>query len=138
MANAPTIQLGIEDSLKFFKETGHTAPELRMDNQTSHNIHNALTTRLLVQYYPPGNHRADSAERAIQKSKAHIISILNTCHAEFPKHLWDKLLDFAEITINLLLPFGPDPKISAYEGIKGPYDYQKHPLHPPGMKVLVH
>ena len=136
--DSAALQHGLEESLKYFEKHGHKSTEHRMDNQTSNNIHDSLTTRLTVQYYPPGNHRANPAERAIQTSKAHIISILNTCHPEFPNVLWDKLLNFAETTINLLRPYGPDPQISAYEGIHGPYDFNAHPLLPIGSKCLVY
>jgi hypothetical protein len=44
-----------------------------------------------------------------------------------------------ELTLNILRPFGPNSKVSAYEGIHGrQYDFKAHPLAPCGTHVLVH
>jgi hypothetical protein len=48
-----------------------------------------------------------------------MISALAGCHESFPADLWDELLPQVELTLNMLRPFGPNPKISAYEGIHG-------------------
>ena len=134
------LQHALAETIDFFTQHGHRPPEHRMDNQTSREIHEFLTKEsgINVQYYPPGDHRANPAERHIQTVKAHITSMLATCHPEFPHQLWDKLIPFAEIQLNLLRPFGPDPSISAYEGIIGKFNFNAHPLHPAGSRVMVH
>ena len=49
-----------------------------------------------------------------------------------------ELLEQAEITINHLHAYLPDPSLSAYEGICGHrFDFLAHPIHPPGTKVVV-
>ena len=136
----PALQHALTQTLSFFAEHGHMPQENRMNNQTSVEIHKLLTKDLnmAVQYYPPGIHRANPAERHIQTSKAHILSMLNACHQEFPRQLWDRLLQIAEIQINLLRPFEPNPGLSAFEGIHEKYDFKAHPLHPPGARVMVY
>ena len=140
LLHGTVLQKALAETIDFFTQHGHRPPEHRMDNQTSREIHDFLTKEsgINVQYYPPGDHRANPAERHIQTVKAHLTSMLATSHPEFPYQLWDKLLPLAEIQLNLLRPFGPDPLISAYEGIIGKYDFNAHPLHPAGSRVMVH
>jgi hypothetical protein len=52
--------------------------------------------------------------------------------------LWDRLLPQAEITLNLLQSSRTSTKQSAYEAINGPFDFNKTPLAPLGIKVVVH
>jgi hypothetical protein len=51
---------------------------------------------------PPGQHRPNQAERAIQTFKAHFISILAGIDDKFPLLLWCHLLEPTELTLNLL------------------------------------
>ena len=52
---------------------------------------------------------------------------------------WDGLMEQIEITANLLRPFRPNSAISAYHGMHGsPYNFNSHPLAPPGIKVLIY
>ena len=127
----PVFQHGLAKTLASSSDHGHMPNEHRMDNQKSIEIYEFLTKDLNhgVQYYPSRVHRANLAERHVQTTKAHLTSILSTCHPEFPKQLYDRLLLLAEIQINLLLPFGPDPSFPAYEGIQEKYDSKAHPLH---------
>lgn len=136
-----SIKKGHEDGLKFFTSKGHIPIFHRMDNQTSSQVHSFIVDSMgiPVQYVPPNNHRSLPAERAIQTWKEHCISSLSNVDPNFPLFLWDELDEQAEITLNHLLPYAPNPSISAYEGIHGkPYDFKAHPIHPPGMKVIAH
>ena len=75
----------------------------------------------------------------MRDAKNHIISALCTCHPEFPLEAWDLLLPQLEDTFNILRPFGPNPAISAYEGVEGQqYDYLRHPIAPPGTLGLIY
>lgn len=112
----------------------------RLDNETSTlletYLHNAVES---VQYLPPSNHRANKAERAIRDAKNHLISILATVHPDFPLAQWDELLEQAELTLNHLRPYRPNPTICAYEGLhRSKFDFLAHPIAPLGTKVLVH
>ena len=85
------------------------------------------------QYVPPNNHQANMAEIAVRDGKTHLIAILCGVHPSFPHSEWDRLVPYAELTLNLLRPFGPDPSKSAHTGVYGsPYDFAAHPLAPAG------
>ena len=60
------------------------------------------------------DHRRNVAEKAIQVFKAHFISILCGADKNFPMHLWDRLLERAEHTLNILRPSRVVPKVSAF------------------------
>ncbi len=63
---------------------------------------------------PPGQHRQNQAERAIQTFKAHFISILASVNNKFPLLLWCHLLKPTELISNLLRQSRVAPKISAF------------------------
>ena len=74
------------------------------------------------------------AEIAVRDGKTHLIAILCGVHPFFTHGEWDRLVPFAELTLNLLRPFGPDPSKSAHTEVYGsPYDFVAHPLAPAGM-----
>ena len=53
--------------------------------------------------------------------------------------LCDKLLPQAELCLNHLLSYNPNPSISAYEGLHGcQFDFRAHPIAPAGAKVIIH
>ena len=87
---------------------------------------------------PPGNHRRNQAERAIQTFKAHFISILAGVDDKFPLSLWCHLLEPAELTLNLLRQSKSTPKISAFAHVHGHHDYMKKPFAPLGCAVQAH
>ena len=90
------------------------------------------------QLVPPGDHQTNPAERAIQTFKNHFTSILYGTDDDFPANQWDRLIQIAVITLNMLRPSRINPKLSAYNQIWGNFDYNKTPLAPPGCKVVVH
>jgi hypothetical protein len=53
-------------------------------------------------------------------------------------HLWDRLIDQANRTLNMLRPSRKNPLVSAYTQLEGTFDYNKTPLAPPGTKVIIH
>ena len=110
-----------------------------MDNQCTKQIKKFLTNKdcelMLVE---PHNHRVNAAECAIQTFKDHFISALATTDSEFPLKLWDRLTSQVETTLNLMRASPINPKISAYEAIWGPYDWNRFPLAPPGCKAVIY
>ena len=90
------------------------------------------------QLVPPHTHRANAAERAIQTFKAHFTAGLASVDPEFPVAEWDRLLDQAFITLNLLRTARVNPKLSAHTYLFGNFDFNSTPLAPPGTKVVVH
>ena len=68
---------------------------------------------------PPGNHRRNQSEHAIQIFKVHIIAILAGVDDKFPLSLWCHLLKPTELTLNLLRQSKVTPKISAFAHVHG-------------------
>ena len=87
---------------------------------------------------PPGNHQRNAAERAIRTFKNHFIAGLCSLDPQFPLHLWDCLVPQAEISLNLLRGSRLNPKLSTWAQINGTFDFNRTPLTPPGIRVLVH
>jgi hypothetical protein len=56
----------------------------------------------------------------------------------FPLKLWDRLLEQAQITLNLLRGSRVTPRLSAQAQLYGAFDFNCTPLGPPGMRVLIH
>ena len=87
---------------------------------------------------PPGNHKRNQAERAIQTFKAHFIAILAGVDNKFPLSLWCHLLEPTELTLNLLRQSKMVPKISAFAHVHGHHDYMKKPFAPLGCAIEAH
>ena len=105
---------------------------------TTKRLRNLSCKKSLFSFAPAANHRALHAERAIRTYKNHLIATLSTTAPDL-NSLWDKLLPQIEICLNHLLPYKPNPAVSAYAGIRGgPYDFRAHPIAPLGTKVLIH
>ena len=115
---------------------------VRLDNESSIDLEVFLTEVKKVtsfQYFPTGTHRANRAERCIRTWKNHFISTLATASPKFPMSYWNKLIPLAELTLNCLLPWQPNPSISAYHGLTGsPFDFRAHPIAPAGTAILIH
>ena len=80
----------------------------------------------------PHMHRTNAAERAIRTFKNHFIAGLATTNSDFPISEWDRLLQRAEITLNLLQNSHVNPNLSAYAYLFGDYSFNKSPMAPPG------
>ena len=111
----------------------------RLDHETSVDlIHEIEAKGLDYELAPPGNHRQNPAERAIQSYKSHLISIINGADERYPDDAWDYLIPQTNITLNLLRECSINPAHSAYSYIYGPYDFNAHPLAPLGCRAIVH
>ncbi len=81
-------------------------------------------------FVPPQTHRSNRKEGSTDRQN-HLISVFSSTHPDFPDDLWDRLLSYAEITLNVLRPWCPDSTISAWSGLhRLPYDFSAHPTHP--------
>jgi len=87
---------------------------------------------------PPGNHRRNQAERAIQTFKAHFIAILAGVDDKFLLSLWCHLLEPTELTLNLLRQSKVAPKISTFAHGHGHHNYMKKPFAPLGCTIEAH
>jgi hypothetical protein len=115
-------------------------PQLqRLDNECSDILKEFMREQQVdFQLAPPGIHRCNAAERAIQTFKDHFIAGLCSVDKDFPMHLWDALVAQAVLTLNLLRGSRINPNLSAWAQIYGTFDYNRTPLAPPGVKVLAH
>ena len=111
-----------------------------MDNECSQLVKNYIRQeqKIELMLVPPYLHRANAVEKAIDIFKCHFITGLASVDPDFPLHLWCRLLPLASLTLNLLRPSRINPKLSAYEILEGVFDYNRHPIAPPGCKALIH
>ena len=87
----------------------------RLDNEASKLLKDYMYAENVdFQLTPAGVHRRNRAERAIQTFKNHMIAGLCTVDPQFPLNLWDKLIPYALLTLNLLRPSRINPRLSAY------------------------
>jgi hypothetical protein len=91
-----------------------------------------------IQLVPPNNHRRNLAERAIQTFKSHFKAVLAGVDDTFLMRLWDRLLPQTILTLNLLRQSNAVPTVSAWQYVKGNFDYNKTPLAPMGCAVQLH
>jgi Reverse transcriptase (RNA-dependent DNA polymerase) len=111
----------------------------RLDNECPQHLKDYLTNRnVTYQLAPPDDHRSNAAERAIRTAKNHLAAGWHSTDNNFPMYLWDKTIPQAELTLNLLRGSRINPKLSAWEQLHGRYDFNAHPIAPPGIKVLAH
>ena len=84
--------------------------------------------KMKLELVPPGFHRRNAAEVAIQNFKDDFLSLLASTAEGFPPELWGQLLPQAEVTVNILQKSNAAPNVSAYSHISRPFDYYKMPL----------
>ena len=106
-------------------------PQLHwLDNEASTALKNYITKQQTqYQLTPPHIHRRNAAERAIRTFKNHFISGLCSVDRNFPLHLWCRLLDQAELTLNMLRTSRLNPNLSAHEQIQEPATSMQHHWH---------
>jgi len=120
------------------KRAGLGLQEHKLNNKASDAFKECIMRNgMKSELVPPGNHRRNQAERAIQTFKAHFISILTSVGDKFPLSLWCQLLEPAELT-NLLRQSRITPNISAYAHVHGPHDYMWKPMAPLGCAIQAH
>ena len=131
-----------ENTFLHWSRYGHVVPSfVCLDAETSIDLEKFLVDekKVIFQYFLTGTHRAKRAERCIRTWKNHFISTLAAASSKFPMSYWNKLIPLAEITLNCLLPWQPNPAISAYHGLTGaPFDFRAHPIAPAGTTILIH
>ena len=125
-------------ALAFFQSHGVTTFDLAMmDNEISPEVRNVYAAVCPIQFVPPDTHRANKAERAIRTFVNHFIAILCGCDPIFPMKLWDQLLLQAEVTLNMLRSSALSVHVSAYQHLCGAWDWNRYPLAPLGMLVVI-
>ena len=120
-------------------KNGHKTNLYILDNEISSNVKDAMETHEVdYQKVPPGIHRRNAAEKAIQTFKNHLLAGLASCDPNFPIREWDRLLEQCELTINLLRNSRVNPNLSSWAYLFGNHDFNRVPLCPPGTKALLH
>ena len=120
--------------------TAGLRPKLqRLDNECSEALKEFMTEQDIdFQRVPPGIHRANAAERAIRTFKNHFIAGLCSTDRDFPLHLWDRLVHQATLSLNIMRGSRLNPNLSAWAQVYGHYNFNRTPIAPPGIRVLVH
>ena len=122
-----------------FKKSGVAPATYVMDNETSNELLKALSDNSTsYQLVPPHTHRRNMAEHAIQTYKNHFKAGLASVNPNFPSSEWDRLLEQANIALNLLRSVRTNPKLSAYSYIFGGFNFTATPIAPPGTKIVAH
>ena len=112
---------------------------MRLDNEAFPVFQSLVMDKCIdYQLAPPGIHRRNAAERVIHTFKYHFITGVCTTEPDFLMQNWDRLLERAEIMINLLLHSILNPRLSAYAKINGEFDFNRTHMPPPGTRTLVH
>lgn len=102
-----------------------------VDSKASSELKQAMTDKNInYQLVPPHNHRANSAERAIQTLKEYFKTILATAYPKFPAGLWD-------FFTGLGCHNAESPRLSAYACIHRSFNINTTPLAPPTTRVVV-
>eukprot|EP00804_Cyclotella_cryptica_P015897 CCRYP_006383-RA/>CCRYP_006383-RA protein AED:0.07 eAED:-0.04 QI:0/0/0/1/0/0/2/0/1375 len=135
-----SILTAFDEVFQQLKDNGFKPTFNVTDNQAATPIKDYLRKEGATwQFVEPNNHRVNAAERAIQTYKNHFISGLCTTDSDWPLQLWDNLTEQALITLNLLRTSRVDPTKSAYHQLHGhQYNWNAHPLAPPGTKAIVY
>ena len=122
--------------VKRMKERNLSLQKHILDNEISDGYKTAIRKEGMEhELLPPNNHRRSIAERCIQHFKSHFIGILCGVDPSFPMHAWCRLLEQAEMTLNLLRQSNVAPNISAHAHVYGPHNFMRHPLAPIGVAV---
>ena len=90
------------------------------------------------QLTPPHIHRVNDAKWLIYTFKKHLTSGVCSIDPDLPFHLWCRLMQQADTTLNMLHASHMIPKLSAYKWTEGNFDFKSSPLAPPDRKVVIH
>ena len=134
--SAASYEEAFNNGLKFFRDRDIPINVLRLDNEQSALISGiCIKNNIKLELVPPGNHRANSAERAIDTWKSHKISMMATADDECDQKAFRYFNKQCELTLNLLRQSGMSRFVSAWHQVNGAYDFNNTPIAPAGIKV---
>ena len=124
---------------EFYKQYGFAPKIERLDNEKSQKLLDEMQKicGVEVELVPSNNHRALKAERQMRTAKDHLISVWATASPEFPMRMWDHT-EQPEKVLNMMRGSNINPRISAYEQLRGAYNWSKYPLAPFGMRICAY
>ena len=128
------------DIFEYLSSKGLRPNHHTMDNECSTAMRKLIVenNQNKLQLVPPHDHRTNPAEKAIDTFKCHFISGLCSVDPNFPLHLWCRLVQDCQDTLNMLRPSRLHPHMSAHNHLEGIFDYNATPMAPPGIKTLVY
>ena len=101
----------------------------KLGNECPKEIISAITTNnMKFQLAPPGDHRTNPAERAVQTFKNHFIYLVYGIDEKFPVNQCDRLIKHAVVTLNILRSSRINPLLSAYNQLYGNFYFNTTPL----------
>lgn len=123
----------------FYKSFGYAPTIERLDNETSQQLLDEMqqVCGMTIELVPPGNHRALKAERDIRTAKEHLISTWATADPNFPMTHWDQT-EQIETVLNMMRPSRINPRLSAYEQLRGAFNWSKYILAPFGISICAY
>ena len=126
-----------EEIYKYLEERD-LKPKLHvLDNECSKAVKQYIRKQKTnIQIVEPDNHRANAAEPAVKSTKYHFTAGLGTADKICPLQLWDRFLPQVQDTLNMLRTSRRNNKISAYEEMEGPFDFNRTPMAPIGTKAI--
>ena len=83
-------------------------------------------------------HIRNTVYRAISTWNNNFVLGISRADNLFTIHLYDRILDQPQITLNMLRPSRRNPNISAHTIMEVNFDLNKTPLAPPVTKVIFH
>ena len=103
-----------QDLCQMLKQHGRHPQPHKLDNEASTALKQFIAIQKTEhQLTPACQHQTNAAERAIRTFKNHFLAGLCSVDSNFPLHLWDRLIEQATITLNLLRQSRINPKLSA-------------------------
>ena len=129
-----------EDAFTQMKEKGDKPAFNVTDSQAAKSIKKYLKTKDCdYQFVEPSNHCVNAAEHTIQAYKNHFISVLCSANENWPIQLWGQITTQAVTTLNFLRTSHIDPSKLAYHQFhRHRYDWNRHPLAPPGTRAIIY
>ena len=110
-----------------------------MDNEISSEFMRPLKDKgEKYQLVPPHTHHTNLAERAIQTWNKYFKAGLASVDPNFTFSEWDRLINPANINLNLLHSSRINPNMLAYTHIFGEFNVVATPVAPSGTKIVAH
>ena len=129
-----------KEIFKYLEKRGLRPMNHIMDNECSPAMMHLIVEehQQKLQLVPSHDHKTNLAEKVIDTFKCHFIAGLCSLDPLFPLHLWCRLLQDCEDTLNMLRSSRLHPQMSSYNHLEGIIDYNTTPIAPPGLKTLVY
>ena len=136
--HASELLRAYQDMYKWCETRGFKPDLHRMDNETSGEVEEFITSqRTDLQYSPPGRHCAP-AEKAVQTYKSCFKSVTASLPSTFPVSYWCHLLEQGDLAVNIVRPCRQNPKLSAWAATEGEFHFGSTPIAPPGTEMLMY